>query len=107
MGRPHGSWRRRWLNGVKVRFYGSTGHLRYAYTSNSSPLSRLNRWIELTQLSASIIRREAPIDARTKPVSLPAPSLSFTAQLFDAAKAPSPETLFDQHRDLDLHHVQP
>src|SRR5215211_1756783 len=75
------------------------------YQAASSPLSRRNRWIELTQLYASIIRREAPIDARRKPVSLPAPSLSFTAQLFDAAKAPSPETLFDQHRDLDLHHV--
>jgi hypothetical protein len=61
--------------------------------SVTSPLSRLNGWIELAQLYASIGWRETPVHAGRKSVAFFVPSFYFSLQLLDGAKPSSLEAL--------------
>src|SRR5215210_992197 len=69
-------------------------------------MSRVNGRVELTQLRAGALGREAPIHARPQPVALPGPRLYLPPQRLDVRQAP-PQALAHQNRELDLHHVQP
>src|SRR5829696_484228 len=71
-----------------------------------SPLSMLNRRIELAQLYAGVFDSEAPIHAGGRPVAFRCPRFHFSPQRLYVCQA-APQALPHQNGEFYLLHVQP
>src|SRR5215204_1881646 len=78
--------------GIRIGFMGSSFSHKPTPLGNNlivlSPAARLNGRVELTQLRAGVLGREAPIDARPQPVAPLRPRLHLPPQPLDGRQPP-------------------